>query len=116
MNWVSLVRQDGLHPLHHLTAVQNRTVEIILCSLSGHVQPSKGKTRDCEEVKPSGSCGLNTPSMWVAVFPVDAENMIAITSTELPSSFAQGCLVVLMASYFTAFWLKITLRVHNMLQ
>lgn len=85
MNRVSLVRQDGLCSLHHLTAVQNRTLEIILCSLSGHVQPSKGKkTRDCEEVKPSDSCSLNMLSMWVAVFPVDAENMIALTSTELP--------------------------------
>lgn len=74
------------------------------------------KTRDCEEVKPSDSCGLNMLSMWVAVFPVDAENMIALTNAELPGSFAQGCLVVLMASYFTAFWLKITLRVHNMPQ
>lgn len=86
MNRVSLVRQDGLRSLHHLTAVQNRTLEIILCSLSGHVQPSTGKkkTRDCEEDKPSDSCGLNMLSMWVAVFPVDAENMIALTSTELP--------------------------------
>lgn len=78
MNRVTLVRQDGLRPLHHLNAVQNRTLEIILCSLSGHAQPSKGKTRDCEEVKPSDSCGLNMLSMWVAVFPVDAENMIAL--------------------------------------